>query len=158
MTHFTYIYIYNIYVDKAYNFFFFNLYNRYHNCEFRAKELANFIKCTLVKSLCKKNRDQHFSNELRQYKISCSLAYWKSTDDLFCIEVIRTFSVHIERRKWKKILPRIKFIYNVAKRIMNILSNFQEYKILRKFLERKLQVAGNESLQINEMEMDYHDE
>lgn len=41
---------------------------------------------------------------------------------------------------------------------MNILSNFQEYKILRKFLERKLQVAGNESLQINEMEMDYHDE
>lgn len=49
-------------------------------------------------------------------------------------------------------------IYNVAKRIMNILSNFQEYKILRKFLERKLQVAGNESLQINEMEMDYHDE
>lgn len=43
-------------------FFFFNLYNRYRNCEFRAKELANFIKCTLVKSLYKKNRDQHFPN------------------------------------------------------------------------------------------------
>lgn len=36
--------------------FFFNLYNRYRNCEFRAREFANFIKCTLVKSLCKKKK------------------------------------------------------------------------------------------------------